>query len=70
MRTYIVIPEGTPILHVLASAPHYAASKARRGKATSTTTEAIVLPVSRTSPAANGAADPIPGQLTLEQVRG
>jgi hypothetical protein len=29
-----------------------------------------VLPVSRTSPAANGAADPIPGQLTLEQVRG
>lgn len=30
-RAYIVIPEGTPIVVVVASSPHYAASKARRG---------------------------------------
>jgi hypothetical protein len=33
MRSYLVIPAGTPILRVLASTPHFAASKARRGKA-------------------------------------
>lgn len=32
MRTYIVIPEGTPVIRVDASSPKYAASKARRGK--------------------------------------
>lgn len=32
MRSYIVIPEGTPVVRVAASTPHFAASKARRGK--------------------------------------
>jgi hypothetical protein len=70
MRPYIVIPEGTPILHVTASTPHHAASKARHGKATLVATEAIVLPVSRTLAASNGRSEPIPGQLTIEQARG
>lgn len=32
MRSYVVIPEGTPVIRVTASTPHFAASKARKGK--------------------------------------
>jgi hypothetical protein len=63
-RSYIVIPGGTPVLRVEASTPHFAASKARRGKAQHVTAETLVLP-------ASGAISPselptvIPGQLTI-----
>lgn len=63
-RSYIVIPGGTPVLQVQASTPHYAASKARRGKAEHVTVKTLVLP-------ASGAILPIelpaviPGQLSI-----
>jgi hypothetical protein len=66
MRTYIVIPEGTPIVEVEASTPAHASSKARRGKGTFVSADAMVLPASRTQAAIQGPAEPIPGQLALE----
>lgn len=69
MRSYIVIPEGTPVLHVLASTPHFAASKARRGKGTALASDVLVLPVSRVTEADDGLPDVIPGQLSLEEAK-
>lgn len=46
MRSYIVIPEGTPVLRVQASTPHYAASKAKRGKAEHVEAAVLVVPAS------------------------
>lgn len=65
-RSYIVIPEGTPVLRVSASSPHFAASKARRGKAEHSSGGPLVFPAS----ASASPHDPprvIPGQLALEE---
>lgn len=64
MRSYIVIPEGTPIVRVDASNPHYAASKARRGKGELiNVTEAAVLPLSSAIEVTDEGPQSIPGQL-------
>lgn len=49
MRSYIVIPAGTPLLRVQASTPHFASSKAKRGRDVEhVATAEIVLAESRT----------------------
>ncbi len=64
MRSYIVIPEGTPIVRVDASGPHYAASKARRGKGEHVNAGgAVVLPESATVAITDEGPSQIPGQL-------
>jgi hypothetical protein len=66
MRSYIVIPEGTSIVHVRASTPHFAASKAKRGKGeVINVKEAAVLPQSSAVEIVtdDGPAH-IPGQLS------
>jgi hypothetical protein len=66
MRSYLVIPKGTAIVRVTASTPHYAASKARRGKGeVIDVTEAAVLPLSRTIEITSEGPAQIPGQLSL-----
>jgi hypothetical protein len=66
MRSYIVIPEGTSIVRVDASTPHFAASKARRGKGEVIhMAEASVLPASSTIGVTNEGPQEIPGQLRL-----
>jgi hypothetical protein len=64
MRSYIVIPEGTPIVRVDASNPHYAASKVRRGKGEHVNvTDAAVLPQSPATEVTDEGPALIPGQL-------
>lgn len=66
MRNYIVIPEGTPIVRVEASNPHFAASKARRGKGVvSNVTSPAVLPFSSAVEITDEGPQAIPGQLML-----
>lgn len=49
MRSYIVIPAGTPLLRVRASTPHFASSKAKRGRDVEhVATAEVVLAESRT----------------------
>lgn len=66
VRSYIVIPEGTPVIRVDASTPHFAASKARRGKGEQASWgKPSVLPAS----VLRGIGDAprvIPGQLTID----
>lgn len=57
MRTYLVIPEGTPVLRVAASTPHFAASKAKRGKAEHVEGDTFVVPASAVI---DGNARPVP----------
>jgi len=64
-RSYIVIPGGTPVLRVEASTPHFAASKARKGKAEHVTAETLVMPAS-TAIAPVALPQVIPGQLTID----
>lgn len=64
MRSYIVIPEGTAVVRVDASTPHYAASKARRGKGEHVSIEqAAVLPHSATIEVTDEGPRVTPGQL-------
>lgn len=65
MRSYIVIPAGTPLLRVRASTPHFASSKAKRGRDVEhVATAEIVLAESRTiEPHVLVLA--LPGQLEL-----
>lgn len=59
-----MIPEGTPVVRVQASTPHYAASKVRRGKGERVAvTEAAVLPASATIEITDEGPAVIPGQL-------
>lgn len=65
VRSYIVIPEGTPVIRVEASTPHFAASKVQRGKGEHATSgEPSVLPSSALIEI-NEAPRVIPGQLTI-----
>ena len=66
MRSYIVIPAGTPVLLVEASEPHYAVSKAIKGRDVTHVTplSPVVLAQSR-SIIATVAHVPMPGQLQL-----
>jgi hypothetical protein len=65
MRSYIVIPEGTSIVRVRASTPHFAASKAKRGKGeVINVKEAAVLPQSSAVEITNDGPVHIPGQLS------
>lgn len=64
MRAYIVIPEGTSLVLTNASTPHYAASKARRGKGqVVAVAEAMVLPSSSAMPVTTEGPAVIAGQL-------
>lgn len=64
MRSYIVIPEGTPVVRVDASNPQFAASKARRGKGERiTVSEAAVLAQSRTREVGDAGPAHIAGQM-------
>jgi hypothetical protein len=64
MRSYIVIPEGTPILRVDASTARYAASKARKGMGeVVNVAEPAVLPQSSVIEGNKGPQF-IPGQLS------
>jgi hypothetical protein len=70
MRSYIVIPEGTPIVRVQASTPHFAASKARRGKGeVVNVSEAAVLPQSSAIEITNEGPAVIPGQMSWGDVQ-
>ena len=65
MRSYLVIPAGTTLVRVQASTPHYASSKARRGRHVEhLVTEEIVLAESRSIEPHVGAIA-IPGQLVF-----
>lgn len=66
MRSYLVIPAGTPILRVAASTPHYAASKARRGKAEHYGGDTFVVPASSVIDGNSRPLAPLPGQLTID----
>jgi hypothetical protein len=64
MRSYLVIPEGTPVVRVEASTPHFAASKARRGKGEHFHVDVpAVLPLSSTIEITDQGPQEIPGQL-------
>jgi hypothetical protein len=66
MRSYIVIPEGTEIVEVMASTPHYAVSKARRGKGTPINSkDTVVLPVSAAIASERQGRTPIPGEMSF-----
>lgn len=64
MRSYIVIPGGTPVVRVDASDPRFAASKARRGKGERTIVpEATVLAESAAMECGWDRSAYIPGQM-------
>lgn len=65
MRSYLVIPAGAPVLRVNASTPHFAASKAKRGKAEHFETDVFVVPVSAAINPHNGRPIVHPHQLSL-----
>lgn len=65
-RTYIVIPEGTPVWVVDAATPHYAANKTRRGLSTVESLGLQVVPMSASVNPKQPTAV-IPGQLTIEE---
>jgi len=65
VRTYIVIPEGTSVLRVDASTPHYAISKAKRGKCEHVSGGCVAVPATAAIEANDRPAF-IPGQLRLE----
>jgi hypothetical protein len=70
MRSYIVIPEGTTIVRVSASNPHYAASKAKRGKGENIcVADAAVIPASSAMEVASDGPRQIPGQLSWADVQ-
>jgi hypothetical protein len=63
-RSYIVIPEGTAVVKVEASSPHFAASKALHGKgARVTMTAATVAAESAATAVAEESPTVIAGQL-------
>jgi hypothetical protein len=65
MRSYIVIPEGTSIVRVDAATPHFAASKAKRGKGeTLDVTQAAVFPMSAAIRITGEGPSVIPGQMS------
>lgn len=68
MRSYLVIPAGTPVLRVDASTPHFAASKSQRGKAEHLDSpRLLVFPeTSLVEPNGHTAPTPIPGQLEFD----
>lgn len=66
MRSYIVIPAGTPVIHVVASKPRFASSKARRGRdATHVVTAELVLAQSRSMEPDEGFVGVHPDQMQL-----
>lgn len=70
VRPYIVIPEGTPVIRVDASTPHFAASKAQKGKGERAAwSEPSVLPASSLV-GIDGGPREIPGQLAFEHGHG
>jgi hypothetical protein len=65
MRSYIVIPAGTPLLRVQASTPHFASSKAKHGRDVEhVATDEMVLAESRTIEP-HGLIAALPGQLVF-----
>jgi hypothetical protein len=62
-RSYIVIPEGTPIVVIEASSPTFAASKARKGKGERVTTDASLVSAGSTVTVAVDTPLVIAGQL-------
>jgi hypothetical protein len=68
MRSYLVIPAGTPVVQVDASTPHSASSKARRGRdATHVVSAELVLAQSRSVEPRSSWTGVIPGQLELAE---
>lgn len=67
MRTYIVIPDGTTVLRVEASTPHYAVSKARNGKAVVIDGSIVAVPESAMVPPKEGPVV-VKGQMTIEDL--
>lgn len=68
MRSYIVIPEGTSIVRVHASTPHFAASKARRGKGERVDVAiSAVLPLSAAIEVTDEGPQITPGQLRWDE---
>jgi hypothetical protein len=65
VRTYIVIPEGTVVLRVDASTPHYAISKAKRGRCEHVAGGCVAVPATA-AVEANDRPTVIPGQLRME----
>jgi hypothetical protein len=65
VRTYIVIPEGTPVLRVNASTPHFAINKAKRGKCEHVAGGCVAVPATAAIEAHERPVV-IPGQLHLE----
>jgi hypothetical protein len=67
MRSYVVIPEGTPVIRVAASNPHFAASKARKGKGELLPCDEVaVIPSTAFVESRRGALQAIPGQLAFD----
>jgi hypothetical protein len=70
VRSYLVIPEGTTIVRVRASTPHFAASKVRRGKGEVVdVVDAAVFPLSSGVEISDEGPAEIPGQLSWPVVQ-
>lgn len=61
-----MIPEGTPLIRVDASAPRYAASKAQRGKGELVVQVQPMVLAASTTRDVKQASRVIPGQLTID----
>ena len=62
-----MIPEGSAVLRVEASSPHYAISKARRGKGEHIADGCVAVPASAAIRAEDRPPAHIPGQLRMEE---